>query len=111
MDGLTTQYFKRFHCGCIDSIRENLESDTWEIVPVAPDFQRSVLTLQIPVKEGSDAVSMGMTSINIRPAFEIDLGRTTNSCATSSSSAPSPSGTYSCSLHPSNLSTLHNGSI
>jgi hypothetical protein len=34
------------------------------------------------VKEGSDAESMGMTSVNIRPAFEIDLGGTMNSCAT-----------------------------
>ncbi|KAK8894534.1 hypothetical protein M9Y10_022968 [Tritrichomonas musculus] len=80
MDKITTEYFKLFHRNSLEAARENLESDTWVNIPADAEFERQVLTLSIPVKEGTD-VSLGMTSVNIQSAFQINLSKITNSCS------------------------------
>lgn len=78
MDRITTEYFKLFHRNSLEGARENLEMDTWVTIPADAEFERQVLTLSIPVKEGTD-VSLGMTSVNIQSAFQINLSKITNS--------------------------------
>jgi hypothetical protein len=81
-DKITVQYFKLFHRGSIDAARERVESDIWAVVPPSADFERSILTLAVPAKEGADsAVGMGLTSVSISPVSPADLSRTTDSCA------------------------------
>jgi hypothetical protein len=76
---ITTRYFKLFHRGSIDAASQSVEGDTWEAVPSAADFERSILTLGIPVKDTGEG--SGMTSISLPSAFAMDLGKTTNSCS------------------------------
>ena len=82
VDVMTTNYFKLFHRGSLEAAREGISMDTWDTVPSASDFEKSLLTLAIPVKDNFDpSVGSGMTSITIPSAFPIDLGKTTNSCS------------------------------
>ncbi|EAY05740.1 hypothetical protein TVAG_100630 [Trichomonas vaginalis G3] len=85
MDTITTKYFKLFHKNAMEAVREVLETDSWDRCPSDSSFERSILTLSIPIKENSDAFgdkpSTGMTSINVSPAYEFDHSKTTNSCS------------------------------
>ena len=86
MDTISTRYFKTYHRGSMDAVREILETDSWARCPSDPVFERHILSLSIPIKENTDAfgdtaLSSGMTSVNIPPAYEFDLGKTTNSCS------------------------------
>ncbi|OHT00749.1 hypothetical protein TRFO_32425 [Tritrichomonas foetus] len=80
MDNITKDYFQLFHRNSLEAAGENLGFDTWASIPADSEFERQVLTLTIPVKEGTD-VSLGMTSVNIQSAFPIDLTKITNSCS------------------------------
>jgi hypothetical protein len=72
-NAITARYFRLFHKGCVEAVGQNVDSDTWDVVPSTGDFERVILTLAIPH-------SAGTASITISPAFPIDLTHTTNSC-------------------------------
>ena len=86
MDTISTRYFKLFHKNSMDAVREILETDSWVRCPSDSVFERHILSLSIPIKDNADAFgdgapSTGMTSVNIPPAYEFNLSKTTNSCS------------------------------
>lgn len=82
VDTMTTNYFKLFHKGSLEAAREGISMDTWDVMPSAADFEKSLLTVAIPVKDNFDpSIGSGMTSITIPSAFPVELGKTTNSCS------------------------------
>jgi hypothetical protein len=80
LSALTAEYFKQFDGSSIASIRENLESDKWVAIPPTPEFERSIMSIQLRGGENSDA-SLGMTSRNIQSAFPFKFGGTSPSCS------------------------------
>jgi hypothetical protein len=83
MSSITTRYFKLFHKGSIDSGRQSLETDNWSAVQLPGDFEKSIMTLQILVKEVSDSpVGIMLRTINLQSAFSVDISKMTESAVT-----------------------------
>jgi len=82
---LSSTYFKLFHKGSMEAIRQVIEQDTWERCPNGQEFVRQILSLSIPIKDSHDGfrdspqVSSGMASMNIASAGNFDLSLCSNS--------------------------------
>lgn len=80
IEDITSKYFKMYHQSTLEGTKQLLELDTWESCPSDKSFERSILTLSIPIKDIDSQAGTSLANINIPSAFEFDLSHTTNSC-------------------------------